>query len=121
MTADAALFQAGAEALAANDLTGASRSFGQIVAGNPRAHAAWNALSVIAVRSGAPDVAVEHSRRALEFDRRNAVYLNNLAIAYGELGQFTECETTLRTALKAKPAYAEGLYNLAKEIGRAHV
>ena len=116
MTADAALFQAGAEALAANDLTGASRSFGQIVAGNPRAHAAWNALSVIAVRSGAPDVAVEHSRRALEFDRRNAVYLNNLAVAYGELGQLAECEAALRRALKAKPAYTEGFYNLAKVL-----
>jgi tetratricopeptide (TPR) repeat protein len=116
VTADAALLQAGADALAANDLTGASRSFGQIVAGNPRAHAAWNALSVIAVRSGAPDVAVEHSRRALEFNRRNAVYLNNLAVAYGELGQLAECEAALRRALKAQPAYTEGLYNLAKVL-----
>ena len=91
MSSDA-LFRAGADALAACDFSRASRLFGEIVVADPRAHAAWNALSVVAVRAGFADIAVEHARRALELDRRNVVYLNNLAIAQGELGLLEECE-----------------------------
>jgi tetratricopeptide (TPR) repeat protein len=115
MSSDA-LFRAGADALAACDFSRASRLFGEIVAADPRAHAAWNALSVVAARAGFADIAVEHARRALELDRRNVVYLNNLAIAQAELGLLEECEATLRKALKAKPVYVEALYNLGKVL-----
>ena len=111
-----AVFAQGAAALEAGDFRAAERLFQQILASDPRAHPAWNALSVVAVRAGLPEIAVEHSRRALELDRRNPVYLNNLGVACGELGEYARAEEALRRALKAKPAYAEGHFNLGKVL-----
>ena len=111
-----ALFAAGAAALEAQDLAGAERQFRAIVNANPAVHAGWNALSVVAIRSGQPQIAVEHARRALELDRRNALYLNNLGVAQGELGRLAEAEATFRRALQQKPVYPEGLFNLGKVL-----
>lgn len=106
----------GAQALEANDFRAAEQLFHQIVEQDPRVHPAWNALSVVAIRAGLPDIAVEHAKRALELDRRNPLYLNNLGVALGELGRFAEAEETFRRALKQKPAYAEGQFNLGKTL-----
>ena len=57
--------------------------------------------SVVALRAGLPDVAAEHAKRALDLDRRNPVYLNNLGVAYGELG-------VVRRGRGGVPARAEG-------------
>jgi tetratricopeptide (TPR) repeat protein len=111
-----AVFAAGAAALEAGDFQAAERLFQQIVDRYPRAHMAWNALSVVALRAGFPDVAAEHAKRALELDRRNPVYLNTLGVVHGELGSFTEAEQAFRRALKARPAYAEGHFNLGKAL-----
>jgi Tfp pilus assembly protein PilF len=111
-----AVFRQGAAALEANDFASAERLFRSIVDADPRAHPAWNALSVVAVRAGMPDVAAAHAERALQLDRRNPVYLNNLGVALGELGRFDESEQALRRALKARPAYAEGQFNLGKVL-----
>ena len=110
------VFAAGAAALEAGDFRAAGRLFQQIADAYPRAHAAWNALAVVAVRAGLPDVAAAHAQRALDLDRRNPVYLNNLGVALGELGRFDESEQAFRRALKAKPAYAEGQFNLGKVL-----
>jgi Tfp pilus assembly protein PilF len=110
------IFLRGAAALDANDLQGAEQIFRGIVESEPRAHPAWNALSVVAVRSGFPELALERAKHALELDRRNPLYLNNLGVAYGELGLFADSEQALRRALKAKPAYAEGHFNLGKVL-----
>jgi len=110
------IFAAGAAALDANDFGRAEALFGSIVAADPRSHEAWNALAVVAVRAGAPEIATERARRALEFDRRNPLYLNNLGVAYGELRDFAAAEAQFRRALKAKPVYAEALYNLGKVL-----
>jgi Flp pilus assembly protein TadD len=99
-----AVFAMGAEALEAEDLGAAERHFQSIVADLPDAHPAWNALALVGVRNGLPDIAVEHARRALQHDRRNPIYLNNLGVAYGELAQFVESEDAFRrTTLKVKP------------------
>ena len=111
-----AVFRQGAAALEASDFAAAERLFRSIVDADPRAHPAWNALSVVAVRAGLPDVAAAHAERALQLDRRNPVYLNNLGVALGELGRFDESEQALRRALKARPAYAEGQFNLGKVL-----
>jgi Tfp pilus assembly protein PilF len=111
-----AIFAAGAAALDAGDLAAAGRSFQRIVDAEPRAHPAWNGLAVVALRAGFPDVAVEHAKRALELDRRNPVYLNTLGVAHGERGGFVEAEQAFRRALKARPAYAEGHFNLGKAL-----
>jgi Tfp pilus assembly protein PilF len=111
-----AIFAQGAAALEANDLPGAEQLFRGIVESEPRAHPAWNALSVVAVRSGFPELALERAKHALELDRRNPVYLNNLGVAYGELGLFAESEQAFRRALKAKPVYPEGHFNLGKVL-----
>lgn len=110
------VFAAGAAALEAGDFRAAEQMFQQLVDRYPRAHAAWNALSVVALRAGFPDVAAEHARRALELDRRNPVYLNNLGVVHGELSRFAEAEQAFRRALKLKPAYAEGHFNLGKAL-----
>ena len=111
-----AVFAAGAAALEAGDFRAAEQLFQQIVDRYPRAHMAWNALSVVALRAGFPDVAAEHAKRALELDRRNPVYLNTLGVVHGELGGFAEAEQAFRRALKARPAYAEGHFNLGKAL-----
>jgi Tfp pilus assembly protein PilF len=110
------IFAQGAAALDGGDLTGAEQIFRSIVESEPRAHPAWNALSVVAVRSGFPELALQRAKHALELDRRNPVYLNTLGVAYGELGLFAESEQVLRRALKAKPAYVEGHFNLGKVL-----
>lgn len=110
------LFAAGAAALDANDLETAERYFGALLAADKRSHQAWNALSVVAVRSGNPEIAAERARQALALARRNPIYLNNLAVALGELGQLSEAETALRRALKLNPVYAEGMFNLGKVL-----
>ena len=47
---------------------------------------------------------------------RLAQYLNNLGVAYSELGDFARAEETFRRVVKAKPAYAEGHFNLGKVL-----
>jgi Tfp pilus assembly protein PilF len=117
MRQDAAeMFAMGAQALEAQNLAAAEQHFRAIVEADPRAHEAWNALSVVTVRSGVPDIAAQYARRALELDRRNPVYLNNLGVAYGELGRFAEAEQAFRRALKLTPVYAEGLFNLGRVL-----
>src|SRR6185369_8756832 len=73
-------------------------------------------LSVVAVRTGSPDIAAERARHALELDRRNPLYLNSLGVACGELLDFAAAEAQFRRALKARPAYAEALFNLGKVL-----
>jgi tetratricopeptide (TPR) repeat protein len=117
MKADLArAFAEGAAALNADDLGAAERIFQAIVRSDPGAHDAWLALALIALRSGAPDVAVERARRAVDLDRKNPLYLSNLGIAYGEQGNFDAAEQALRRALRLKPADARAHYNLAKTL-----
>ena len=111
-----ALFARAAAALDAGDLSGAEEAFRSLVTAHPELHAAWNALSVVAVRAGMPEVAAAHARQALALERRNPVYMNNLGVALGEMGEFAEAEAQFRRALKLKPVYPEGLFNLGKVL-----
>lgn len=106
----------GIDALDAGNYAAAESILQAIVTHDPRAHAAWHALSVTAMRSGFADVAVERARRALELDKRNVLYLNTLGIAYGELGEFSAAEKLFRRAVKVKPASVEARYNLGKVL-----
>ncbi|HJQ41301.1 MAG TPA: tetratricopeptide repeat protein, partial [Thermoanaerobaculia bacterium] len=116
-------FAQGNAALAAGDLRTAERIFQAIVQQEPTAHDAWLALAMIALRAGAPDIAVERARRAVDLNRNNALYLNNLGIAYSEHGDLGDAEKAFRRALSMKPAYAEAHFNLGKALhkqGRQH-
>jgi len=108
------IFAAGVDALKAGDFSRAERLFLTIVERNGAAHQAWHALSMVAVRAGLPDIAVERARRAVELDRRNADYLNSLGIAHSENQEVDAAEDAFRRALKVRPTYAEAHYNLAK-------
>jgi len=108
------IFAAGVDALKAGDFSRAERLFLTIVERNGSAHQAWHALSMVAVRAGLPDIAVERARRAVELDRRNADYLNSLGIAHSENQEVGAAEEAFRRALKVRPTYAEAHYNLAK-------
>ena len=112
----AADFSRGSAALQAGDFDAAERIFRSIVEQEPEAHDAWLALAVIAMNGGLPEVAVEHARRAVDLDRKNARYLNSLGVAYGKAGDFAAAERTLRRALKLKPAYGEAHLNLARTL-----
>src|SRR5687767_10827109 len=115
-TSAAKSFAQGVAALDAGDYVSAERIFQAVVEQNPAAHNAWLALAVVAMRVGMPDVAVARAQRAVELDRSNALYLNNLGIAYAELGDLPAAEQTFRRALKIQPAYAATHYNLAKAL-----
>lgn len=111
---DPRMVEAGMAAMRAGDLLAAERLFGQMVASDARVHQAWNILAIIAVRNAMPELALERAQRAHELDRRNPGYLNTLAVAYGELGRHEEAKAALARALKLRPAFAEGHYNLGK-------
>lgn len=113
---DAHAFSQGVAALDAGDYATAERILQVVVEQDPAAHSAWLALAVVAIRSGAPDLAVARAQRAVDLDRKNSIYLNNLGIAHAEQGDLRAAEQAFRRALKIKPDYAAAHYNLAKAL-----
>jgi Flp pilus assembly protein TadD len=94
----------------------------RVVALNARDAEAWHMLAVIAVRGGRIGDAVDRAKRAQELDRRNAEYLNTLGVAYSEAQQPEEALACFKRALKARPDFVDGHYNLAKvcvKLGKA--
>lgn len=112
----AAAYAKGVSAFEAADFAAAEQIFTAIVVQDPRLHEVWNALCLVALRAAAPEIALERARRAVELDRTNVDYINNLGIASGELGQFDAAEKAFRRALKIKPAHVEAHFNLAKVL-----
>jgi Flp pilus assembly protein TadD len=106
----------GVMALEAGDLALAEHVLASLAQAHPAVHEAWNLLSVVAVRSGLPKVAVDRAKQALALDRRNPVYCNNLGIAHGELGELADAEAAFRRALTLQPAYPQAMYNLGKVL-----
>lgn len=100
--------------LDAGRLGDAERALTEITRLNPREHYAWGLLGRIALERGDAEVAQAHVGRALELDRRNADYLNVLAIAQAETGDLERAESTLRRALRERPTHANAHYNLGK-------
>lgn len=110
------IFAAATAAIDAGDLPAAEMLLRRIVEMDPRAHPAWDALAIVALRGGAPDAALGRAQRAVELDRRNPFYRNTLGVALGELGRFGEAEAAFRYALKQKPVYLQALFNLGKVL-----
>lgn len=110
------LFAAATAAIDAGDLPAAEMLLRRIVDADPRAHPAWDALAIVALRSGVPDAALARAQRAVELDRRNPFYRNSLGVALGELGRYPEAEAAFRHALKLKPVYLQALFNLGKVL-----
>ena len=111
-------FAMGAAAMERRELQAAEQIFRGILHDDPGAHPAWNALVIVALQSGAAQAAVEYAQRAVELDRRNALYHSNLGMAYGAAGQLAEAEKAFNRALKLKPVYPEALFNLGKVLHR---
>ena len=84
------MFAMGLAAMERSELQAAEQIFRGILQEDPRAHPAWNALVIVALQGGAAQTAVEYALRAVELDRRNALYLSNLGMAYGAAGQLAE-------------------------------
>jgi predicted O-linked N-acetylglucosamine transferase (SPINDLY family) len=108
--------------MAAGQLAEAEQAFGRIAAANPREHRARHALAVIALRSGRPEIALEHARGALAMDRRNPEYLNTLGIACGACGRSEDAVAAFRRSLRERPAYADAQFNLGialRRLGRS--
>jgi Tfp pilus assembly protein PilF len=112
----AAAYARGVSAFEAGDLAAAEEIFAAIIVQNPRLHQVWNALCLVALHAANSEAALERARRAVELDRTNIDYLNNLGIASGELGQFDEAERAFRRALKIAPTYIEARFNLGKVL-----
>jgi Flp pilus assembly protein TadD len=122
----AALMQAVGGALQAGDDAGAENALRQLVAEEPRHADAWHLLAGLIIRAGrGTDEAVECALRAHQLDRRNAMYLNTLGVAYGEAQQPDEAVRCFKRSLKERPAAADTHYNLGKtyvklgELGEA--
>ena len=113
-----ALAHAAAAAMQAGDAAAAERATRALVQVNPRDHAAWHVLAVLALRSGRAEVAVELAERAHRLERKNAAYLNTLGVAHGDLGRADEAIAALQRAVKLRPAFADGHYNLGKVLDR---
>lgn len=110
----AALTREAQACLDAGRLGDAEPALTEIVRLNPREHFAWGLLGRIALERGDATVAQERIGRALELDRRNADYLNALAIAQAEAGDLQRAESTFRRALRERPTHADAHYNLGK-------
>ena len=113
-----ALAREAAAAMQAGDDTGAERAASALVRINPREHAAWHALAVVALRACRREAAVELAERAHQLDRKNPGYLNTLGIAYGDLARADKAIAAFRRALKLRPAFADAHYNLAMVYDR---
>jgi tetratricopeptide (TPR) repeat protein len=114
----AALAREAVAAIQAGDDAVAERAAAALVGANPREHAAWHVLAVVALRAGRAASAIEFAERAWQLDRKNVGYLNTLGIAYGDLGRADDAIATFRRALKLRPAFADCHYNLAKVLDR---
>jgi len=110
----AALTREAQACLDAGRLGDAEHVLTEIVRLNPREHFAWGLLGRIALERGDATVAQERIGRALELDRRNADYLNVLAIAQAESGDLERAESSFRRALRERPTHADAHYNLGK-------
>jgi tetratricopeptide (TPR) repeat protein len=106
----------GIAAFQAGDLPAAERFLLAAVQADQAAHQAWQLLSMVAVRAGSADAAVERAKRAVALDRKNPGYFNTLGIACSEHGDLAGAEQAFRRAVKLKPAFAEAHYNLAKVL-----
>jgi tetratricopeptide (TPR) repeat protein len=102
----------------AGDAAAAERATRGLVQVNPRDHAAWHVLAVLALRSERAELAVELAERAHRLERKNAAYLNTLGVAHGDSGRADEAIAALQRALKLRPAFADGHYNLGKVLDR---
>ena len=110
----ATLMQAAATALGAGDDAAAENALRQIVAENPRDPDAWHILAGLIIRAGRAAEAIEYALRAHQLDRRNALYLNTLGVAYGEAQQLDEAVRSFKRSLKERPNRADGHYNLGR-------
>jgi Flp pilus assembly protein TadD len=110
--------QAVAGALQAGDAAGAENALRQIVAEDPRQPEAWHMLAGLAVRAARAEEAVDCALRAHQLDRRNALYLNTLGIAYGEARQLDEAVRCFKRSLKEQPSRADSHYNLGKTYSK---
>lgn len=110
----AALTREAQACLDAGRLGDAEHVLTEIVRLNPREHYAWGLLGRIALERGDAGLAQDRIRSALEHDRRNADYLNVLAIAQAEAGNLEHAESSLRRALRERPTHADAHYNLGK-------
>lgn len=108
------LYAAAFQAMRSDDLVRAESVFNQIVAIDAKSHLAWNLLGIISIRLGMPDVGVTRANKAVNLDKRNAGYLNTLAVALGEIGELEQAQKNLQKAIKFKPGFAEAYYNLGK-------
>jgi len=114
----AVLMQAVVSALQAGDDAAAENALRQIVAENPRDPNAWHILAGLIIRAGRGAEAIEYALRAHQLDRRNALYLNTLGIAYGEAQQLDEAVRCFKRSLKERPNRADGHYNLGRTYAR---
>jgi tetratricopeptide (TPR) repeat protein len=110
----AALRHEATSAMLARNDAAAERAAHALVRANPREHAAWNVLAVVALRRGNGAAAAEAAGRAHELDRKNPDYLNTLGAVYADLGRYDDALAALRRALRLRPAFADAHYNVGK-------
>lgn len=79
---------------------------------NVREHASWNKTAGdILLDQGRTQDAIEYYQHAISFDPREAMYHNQLAVAYSQTGQTDKALDELRKALDVDPNCTKAQYN----------
>ncbi|MFQ5547907.1 MAG: tetratricopeptide repeat protein [Woeseia sp.] len=106
------MYEQAVATMAAGDLAGAGRRFGEFVSTFPGYPGAHVNLAIIRAQAG-DDRAVEgHINDALVIDPRHPAALNQLGLLRRRQGKFVEAEAAYLKAVTASPDYALAHYNL---------
>lgn len=93
-------------------LAEAEAAYQRIVTNNPRQHAAWHALGLIAFGAGRLEQGVKCLEAAISCDSKTALYQRNIGEMYRRLGQQDKSIQAGRRATTLAPADLDAHYNL---------
>lgn len=96
------------------DLNGAESACQKVLEYNPTIGDAYNILGLIHQQKSDLKLALEYSRKALQCDKHNVVYLNNIAKNLSALDKADEAIKMLQKAIQIQPAFFNSYFNLGK-------
>jgi Flp pilus assembly protein TadD/SAM-dependent methyltransferase len=97
----------------------AERLYRDVLAMEPRNHAALHLLGALIHQSGRGDEAISLIRQAIAIDPHNADYQYNLGAALNAAGRMAEAVEPLSKATALRPQYAEAHFELGNAYARA--
>ena len=99
-------------ALNNGNLTGAREKCDRLMRDEPSNAEGWHLAALIAHQMGEVNRAIECLKQAIQLDRENPQYHNNLGVIYRSVDRFDEAVSCYQTAIKLTPDNAEAHSNL---------